>query len=456
MRPALLAIVLAVCEAACGRLGFDPTDDARDGSVAIAAKIPSWTSGTRLRAKVFDFGGGAIEHEGWFDSDLGIDCTVSGVGPDGIERCFPAATGNIVFADAGCTSPLATWNPSSGAAPAYGSEVKLVGGTFVRRHYPLGAELTGVMYYTGDPTSCQGPYPQATAQIFTAGAELDPATFAAVHAIRVGTGRLAQDGWESDDGSQYFDRLFDGQHQDLCTFNQTPDGLRCLTSADYAGTYFADAACDVPLAQPTVSGGANGIFYTEPCGVTRRYERGAPYTGSVYTLLGSVCSLSTATGLDMLGPELDFASYMEATETVGAESGRLVSLGLVAIDGTRVRRFWRDTMRGNERCGVSSGPAVAGTRCLPSDAASSLGDFSDGACTIPIVRTLPTCPASYIYVSDPRGFSVHAVEPSAAQPTQRFNYGFSCLGATFVPGSYVVGGPPLSFDSFALATERLE
>jgi hypothetical protein len=135
-----------------------------------------------------------------------------------------------------------------------------------------------------------------------------------------------------------------------------------------------------------------------------------------------------------------------------------VSIGLVAIDGARMRRAYRDTARGDEVCRVSSGTAIGGIRCLP-DGIASLADYGDAGCTRPIAALRQACstsPPSYLYAADPRGVAIHAVDATAAQPTQRFTYGASCTAATLSPGSYVIGGAPLSFDVFAAGTQRVE
>jgi hypothetical protein len=459
MRAVQIAILLTLCTTACGRYGFDPLDDGGDSGVVIPANIPSWTSGTRLRAKVADFGGGAIELTGWFDSELGLDCSLDGVAPDGIRHCFPAAT-NIVYADAGCSSQkLGIWNPGGGSPqPTYAIASQIVGNTFVKRTYPLGAEMSVGSYYSGDPGACTGPYPQTTLKLYAVGAEIDPATLVRLDDIREGTGRLRQDGWQGSDGSKFFTSLFDSTRGLSCRFQETTMGQRCVTQGDYAGLYFADAACTVPLAEPGTPGLTDGIATTDPCGPTHRYARGAPFTGTAYQLSGTTCMASTMTGLNTLGPEMDPTIFMLGNPTIGREAGRIVGNDVVALDGGRVRSNWLDTTRGNEMCGVSSGAGVGGTRCLPGPAVLALGDYGDVGCTVPIADRRGTCTVKYILEIQSPAWTVHLVDPTAAAPTQRFiNASGSCLSITFdATINYVVGGPALSFDLFALATDRVE
>src|SRR5262245_60483032 len=49
---------------------------------------PAWGSGSRMRARVLDGGGGALRQSGWHDTQLDLDCNIAPVG-DGEGRCVP-------------------------------------------------------------------------------------------------------------------------------------------------------------------------------------------------------------------------------------------------------------------------------------------------------------------------------------------------------------------------------
>lgn len=78
-----------------------------------------FTSGTRLRARFLDGGGAARMFEGWFDTELGIDCTSTPVAGEP-NRCLPPLLEGRVFLDAACALPAvesAVFEP--GGAPKY-------------------------------------------------------------------------------------------------------------------------------------------------------------------------------------------------------------------------------------------------------------------------------------------------------------------------------------------------
>lgn len=98
-------------EAACG------------GKVWEEPALTSWKSGTRLRARIYDAGGGAVRLAGWHDTKLDVDCTFERA-EDGAYHCMPrGASVSSHFADAACKEPAAYVLPDCGNAPRYARKV---------------------------------------------------------------------------------------------------------------------------------------------------------------------------------------------------------------------------------------------------------------------------------------------------------------------------------------------
>src|SRR4051812_5822434 len=65
--------VLLILSASCGRIGFDERGDGPPNNI-VNAIVPSWQSGTRLRARVAEFGDGNRLLIGWYDTQLATTC----------------------------------------------------------------------------------------------------------------------------------------------------------------------------------------------------------------------------------------------------------------------------------------------------------------------------------------------------------------------------------------------
>src|SRR4051794_9582588 len=104
-RPLLFAVAM-LCACTGTRSGPDP-------SGAQAEAIPSFTSGSRLRAHYFDGGGGARAFLDFRDTKLGTPCRFA-VSSDGL-RCLPTASATKLFRDEHCTEPVALFGDDASA-----------------------------------------------------------------------------------------------------------------------------------------------------------------------------------------------------------------------------------------------------------------------------------------------------------------------------------------------------
>jgi hypothetical protein len=99
-------------------------------SDAGAPPAPAWLyqSGTRLRARVTDAGGGARRFDGWYDTQLATPCTFRRAA-DGVQRCVPMAQiiyGPTFYLDAACSVPATDYVDPEAEAPFFATNGPLV------------------------------------------------------------------------------------------------------------------------------------------------------------------------------------------------------------------------------------------------------------------------------------------------------------------------------------------
>jgi hypothetical protein len=152
---------------------------------------PDWVSGSRLRARVQTAPDGAKAFVGWYDSQLGINCTF-GVATDGVERCLPDYSGATVsgyFSDMGCSTKLgqSTYPCATSPQPSYATALVQLStcsaldgynDPYQRRVFSISGAYAGTLY-AGTPGSCNPvTSPPAGYVFYTLGAEVSSSTFA--------------------------------------------------------------------------------------------------------------------------------------------------------------------------------------------------------------------------------------------------------------------------------------
>jgi hypothetical protein len=178
---------------------------APQGSEAAAAPEPvlaGVVSGSRLRARFYDGGGGALLFRGWFDSELGLPCAFTRT-PNGPMRCLPAGQ-PAVFSDSTCTMPV--WGISNtafqGTLPRYVTAFVPQGGP-AGAAYLLGEPYTGVVRNTSAGVCLDSVVRSSSYTFYRTGAEIPPERFvaAAITLVPVDDGRLVLRTTQADDGS---------------------------------------------------------------------------------------------------------------------------------------------------------------------------------------------------------------------------------------------------------------
>jgi hypothetical protein len=154
-----------------GSLVLAATTYASSGAAASGPALPGVVSGSRLRAKIRDGGGGAVRFAGWFDTELGVPCSFV-LARDGQLRCLPGPL--AVHSDPTCTMPV--WGRTRDFATPPPYVIALfplpgVGGAV----YPLGAPYTGAARNTSGSRCVDGYAPSGS--YYGTGAEIPSERF---------------------------------------------------------------------------------------------------------------------------------------------------------------------------------------------------------------------------------------------------------------------------------------
>jgi len=119
-------LLVLASTAACGASGTKSGDDAPGASSdsapndATLASSAEWQSGTRLRARVLDGGGGASLFSTWFDSERNVECSWAQTA-EGAVRCLPRQVSlpYQLYADATCSTSRVVMESDCAPASPY-------------------------------------------------------------------------------------------------------------------------------------------------------------------------------------------------------------------------------------------------------------------------------------------------------------------------------------------------
>lgn len=334
-----------------GGAGFVACGDSERTEAADAGKLP-FRSGLRLRAMVWDGGDGARRFEGFVDTELGERCSFMDLG-DGVDRCVPDRTGEVVFVDGECTQAVIPSTDSCGEELRYGATA-----SWGRRDDNLGFDDCGVprngfpdsrvFRSTGVASDATPSYhiDYETGECIATGAVVPPGwtiaeaapPFVAAKSVTARVSpRLARSILVAEDGAMEVRGTFDLQRGEPCSApsrTKESDDPRCKP-ARYArmtsATHYAEAGCTVPAVlaadcaePPTVAVHTEWVQCSE---VSNYYALGEPLT-EVYIDGFEGCQLWGGLGDSGLnqpfavGPTVDPATF-PAVERVSVGTGAL-------------------------------------------------------------------------------------------------------------------------------------
>jgi hypothetical protein len=208
-------------------------------------------SGTRLRARYDDGGGGARSFIEFVDSQLGVRCAFTSA-DDGRMRCLPLDAAPIIYTDSSCTRPVAPANnPCPGTFTYATQPSSMLACPFepmasMTTVYALGSMLPQLPVYDRRPDgSCvsMGMRPVYAVTAL-------PATMfvAANERVESRTSELGVRFLDAEDGASIAVGLYDQVRRAPCAPVEegptTANVARCLPAAAWAPEYFfADAMC---------------------------------------------------------------------------------------------------------------------------------------------------------------------------------------------------------------------
>jgi hypothetical protein len=361
---------------------------------------PEWTSGGRLRARVFQTADGAKQWIAWHDTARGEDCYFARTG-DGSYHCIPGdAQYSDIFADPGCSQPMAPTSSECGALP-YIWHIDSpcdVGYTVHRVGTPI-SPPPATYYFRGYDGSClSGGETDARFEYVALEPAIDASEFVSAELVEEPNGPVNNRRLVASDGA----RQLTGQVIDpatgalMSTTWAHADVVRWIPRMYNASAYFADGACTDLL----------GCSWTSSCESLGEEVR-APYVEQFTE--NAACGFVEATYYEAGDPAIE-QSLDTGAECLAVEPTQTcVALGapvpretwpehqIVDLGTGRIRARY-DAVAG----GGATGPAwfyfhdseldvdcfplnaIDGSfRCLPSFFIPYANLFSDAACTLP-------------------------------------------------------------------------
>lgn len=300
-----LALLATACADGTQALGLSGPDGG-----SPTGNTEPFQSGSRLRAKVWDAGGGARMFWSWYDTALRVPCDFA-LGADGEFYCFPQGPEASSFIDANCTEP-SLWvdscpltdrfvRVSSLSAAGCGYPEVTDPGRYVELYEVVGETSVETPYY-GTPDTCRSG-PQSSGRAY----RLRPVPSASLVQGRLvleprGDG-LAVWRVHAEDGAGQDLTIFDTARQDKCTPIFGLD--QCLNTARVSEIYgLLDRQCITPLAS---------LREPDQCpAVEVILERAAPN--------GPLCQSSGAQ-LRELGPAYRDVAYENASGQCSVRTG---------------------------------------------------------------------------------------------------------------------------------------
>jgi hypothetical protein len=476
------ALALALAITGCGydrpRALSDASPPTTDAAPADAATPgPGLRSGTRLKLKWWDFSGTRI-YRGAFDTGLGADCDPTRWA-SGMTYCTPP-WGQVVYADAGCTSRLGvdTLSACFPTPSAYYAELDLTPclGSPPSHLFPRGQATALTQHYekSADGT-CAGPITMGGATYSTVGAEIPPASLAALTSVLApGSDRVRPSYWISADGAGLSGDNVDTTLGTVCGMIPDGGGATCVPSDSTSFGDYSDPGCAKPeiVGSNTCPLPAYAVNYprgacshdpSQPTVYPKAASDNPP--GTLYALNNGICAAETipTTGLSFArtGPALTLPDLALVADTVAGQALEL----MFYVDGnTRIRvehYLWSTGSQSRCEPGVLDDGTI---HCMPSRPAVVVSVHADAACTDTAVDVAevdddaPPCPATLTptpafaarftaaacttkiepyKIGAQRTGPLYLGSPGACQPAS--NARFFTLGPAVTPTSFPVG-----------------
>ena len=418
---------------------------------APAANPLTAQEGTRLKLRFTRAANGTRAPVGWYDSELGTDCSFQDVG-DGTLRCLPAQTWTSAFEDLGCGLPVYIHRSSScSAVPTFVAREESMGSCEIRVRVHRLAERTGAatLFEGGWEQLCRPTNASRSAvdTTYRVGAELLPDRFVKAEKMAVpadSCATLETVGYLAEDGAvlPHVGWQGAGSKRPCIALRLTDNEVHCvpLVTGGVSTTHFVDPACTVPALvrpidpcdppAPSVATESMVVVQESITGSCPPASRLRPVETRLVTAYYKSSSASGCT-IEDVSKKKDYAYYSSGDPLPPSRFPTVGTSHEPATDGRRLRRSyvrgggsapaeemgsssWFDSML-NEPCF----PLRLGDkhRCVPGHDSSI--DFTDPQCTAPVLRS-NGCPRKVAVLQQGRicgGNRVFAVGAKFSGPT---------------------------------------
>jgi hypothetical protein len=400
------------------------SSDSEDSTGGTAPIEPPYASGSRMRARLIDGGGGAVLPSGWYDTELGIDCEVFNVADAG-GRCVPGPIyGVTAYSDPACTQPAYVGFCELPEFAVMGrADADACAEDWAARVYRVGAAIEGEIYVQ-DVDGCVAQQAYDTYAL----EPVDPAMFAAYEREVVARDdELATTVWRGDDGSYAWSGAHDlGREVDCEVLASAPDRCVPLERGAVLDDHHRDAAC--------TTGGVASSFYPPACGPSpvvedqggALYEVGSALDPDAVFHEDEGCAPGAGAwlldwGLFEVGALALQGAFPELGRTqVGNDRLQLTLLSTSAGDAFARHGGFTDTSLELECYPVATS---AGLRCLPA-AAADVRFWVDDTCTGMQLHH------SYVDATTPPVIPTYA-DDICGEPVGAVRLGAEHLGAVF-------------------------
>ena len=399
-------LALALAASACGVVKVDANGGGGDDDDDVTE---DFVSGTRLKAKILDGGGGARTLLGWVDSSLaggaGLPCSFFLLA-DGSRRCLPVGA-SIFYLDATCSTPVAI---QDGCQTEGGLAIRLNESECDPERYvdafAIGDVVTAdrLFQVQNDGTCADLGPPGDTVQVRGLLAPITPEDYVgATFASEPRGARLSVDVRVAEDGSREVVRSYDNDQGYACSeYAPTPGGpLSCVPFEGLAYLIhevqprYEDAGCSVETAyRPRDNGWCNTppfvIEYTAPtgdqCGYSLAIRAAGAQLDTVYG--GELC--------EVLPLESEPSDYFHVGDPIPGTQFAPVTTATVGDD--RVGLRVTTTPEGERLYTIDQGAFVdlTGGTEVPCQAQQ----FSDA-----MMRCMPEASAMHVIGSEPEYYS---------------------------------------------------
>jgi hypothetical protein len=391
------ALVVAACASlsavACGGSSTRTPAPSAEPRVDPTGAVES---GQRLRAVFIESADGLAAFADFYDVELDLVCRFVEAAADR-WRCLPSATdgvaiSEIVYADTGCTTPLAPLyapsDPVSRCAPPPRYAVLAPGCGAAPQVFELGPASTPATRYRIVDGTCVAS--SSGTDYLTTPFEATPVPLERFQAGRLTTreetGGVLPLELRSDDGALVMQGFRDAAEGFDCGLVDSGAEGRCVpTDQGFIGAAFADSGCTEPAAWASTCEQTRAeLGFARTFSGPLSYRRGGPRLAASYAGTPASCTASTGVAF-AVGEEIPIARFAAGSRVTVAGAELTITRDTVGSASLPARSLASTTHDGHA-CYVAHGTDGV-LRCMPPPERFLDNLFADEACRVPVEYT---------------------------------------------------------------------